>query len=149
VSPFAFQHCSLFAVCSSVSPRMKTPILPLVLVSGLLASAVALRAAAANDIKLTRADDRVRVEVGGQLFTEYIFKGAPKPYLYPVLAADGTPMTRDYPMKKGVPGDVEDHPHHRSIFFTHGNVNGFDFWGEGGGQRQGQILVDSVDSAMK
>jgi hypothetical protein len=45
----------------------------------------------ASKVKLTRLADRVRVEVGGKLFTEYIFKGASRPYLYPVLAADGTP----------------------------------------------------------
>src|SRR5438477_8706627 len=114
---------------------MKSPVFPLLVLAGLVVPCLA-RAAAAQ-AKVTRTDDRVRVEIGGQLFTEYIFKGAPKPYLYPVLAADGTPMTRDYPMKKGVPNEVEDHPHHRSIFFTHGDVNGLDFWGEGNGPRQG------------
>jgi hypothetical protein len=86
------------------------------------------------------------VELGGQLFTEYIFKGAPKPYLYPVLAADGTEMMRHYPMKGkgGVPGEAEDHPHHRSLWFTHGAVNGVDFWLENNEQR-GKILNDSVE----
>jgi hypothetical protein len=128
---------------------MKTRVLPLLLLAGLLAPAFASRAAAADQVKVSRADDRVRVEIGGQLFTEYIFKGAPKPYLYPVFAADGTPMTRDYPMKKGVPGDVEDHPHHRSIFFTHGDVNGLDFWAESNGAKQGRILVESVEQSVK
>ena len=127
---------------------MKTRVLPLLVLS-LLVPAVALRAASASQVKVTRAEDRVRVEIGGQLFTEYVFKGAPKPYLYPVLAADGTPMTRDYPMKKGVPGDVEDHPHHRSMFFTHGNVNGLDFWAESMGAKQGRIVVDSVEQSVK
>jgi hypothetical protein len=107
----------------------------------------ALRAAA-PEVKLTRSADRVRVEIGGQLFTEYIFQGAPKPYLYPVLAADGTELMRHFPMKQGVPGEVEDHPHHRSLWFTHGNVNGIDFWAEGS-DKKGRIVNQSVEHSAK
>ena len=127
----------------------KPPVLPLLALAGLFASAALGRAATASDIKLTRADDRVRVEIEGKLFTEYIFKGAPKPYLYPVLAADGTEMTRNFPMKKDVPGEVKDHPHHRSMFFTHGNVNGLDFWAETNGPKQGRIVSDSVEQSVE
>jgi hypothetical protein len=84
-------------------------------------------------VKLTPLEDRVRVEIGGQLFTEYIFgDGATKPYCYPILAADGTPLTRNFPMKK-VPGEDTDHPWHRSLYFGHSVVNGVDFWNEAGG----------------
>jgi hypothetical protein len=87
----------------------------------------------ALDVKLTQLPDRVRVEVGGQLFTEYIYgDSANHPYCYPVLAADGTPMTRDFPMKK-VAGEDTDHPWHRSLWFAHSMVNGVDFWNEGHG----------------
>jgi hypothetical protein len=121
---------------------MKTRVFSLLMTASVLVPALA--PAAAPQAKIVRADDRVRIELGGQLFTEYIFKGAPKPYLYPVLAADGTQLNRDFPMKKDTEGEDHDHPHHRSIFFTHGDVNGFDFWGEGGGPRQGTIVNDSV-----
>ena len=84
-------------------------------------------------VKLTPIADRVRVEIGGQLFTEYIFgDGATKPYCYPVLASDGTPLTRNFPMKK-VEGEDTDHPWHRSLYFGHSIVNGVDFWNENGG----------------
>jgi Methane oxygenase PmoA len=125
---------------------MNTRVLPLVL-AGLFAPC-ALFAASATAVKLTRADDRVRVELGGSLFTEYIFKGAPKPYLYPVLATDGTELMRNFPMKKGVPGEVEDHPHHRSLWFTHGAVNGVDFWAENSDKR-GKIVSESVEQTVK
>ena len=123
-------------------------ILPLFVLTGLLLPGALL---AANDVAVKRTDDRVRVELGGQLFTEYIFKGAPRPYFYPVLAADGTEMMRNYPMKgkNGVPGEEEDHPHHRSLWFTHGDVNGLDFWGEGAGPKQGKIVNDSVNASTK
>jgi hypothetical protein len=38
-------------------------------------------------------------------------------------------MTRNYPMAK-VPGEETDHPHHRSLWFAHGPVNGVDVWTE-------------------
>lgn len=101
--------------------------------------------AATTPIRLTRSEDRVRVELGGQLFTEFIFKGGPRPYCYPVLAADGTPLTRDFPMRKDTPGEETDHPHHRSLWFTHGDVNGIDFWAEGPGK--GLIVTDDVKVA--
>lgn len=97
----------------------------------LLATLAASLAAAepASRVTVTPQSGRVRIEVDGALFTEYIYAGAPKPYLYPVLAADGTRLTRDYPMAE-TPGEEHDHPHHRSLWFAHGDVNGQDFWTE-------------------
>ncbi len=84
-------------------------------------------------VKLTKLADRVRVEVGGSLFTEYVYgDGASRPYCYPILAADGTSLTRDFPMKN-TPGEETDHPWHRPIMFAHSFVNGVDFWNEGNG----------------
>jgi hypothetical protein len=101
------------------------------------------------EVKLTPLKDRVRVEIGGRLFTEYIFgDGARQPYCYPVLAADGTPMTRNYPMKK-VKGEDTDHPWHRSLWFAHSSVNDVDFWNEGQGdagrspKAKGKIIQDT------
>lgn len=132
---------------------MKTRVLPLIVLASLFAPVASL-AANAPAAKLTRLDDRVRVEFGGQLFTEYVFKGGPKPFLYPVLASDGTELIRHFPMKKDVPGEVADHPHHRSLWFTHGAVNGIDFWAESdlekeGQKRQGRILNQAVEHSVK
>ncbi|MSU51694.1 MAG: hypothetical protein EXS37_21825 [Opitutus sp.] len=96
----------------------------------LLAAASALAADPANAIKLTKLDDRVRVEIGGKLFTEYVFKGASRPYCYPILAADGTSLVRDFPMKE-TPGEDTDHKHHRALMFAHSDANKVDFWNEG------------------
>ncbi|MCA9248041.1 MAG: PmoA family protein [Planctomycetales bacterium] len=81
---------------------------------------------------LQAGDDRVRVEVDGQLFTEYRFRGFAKPILYPVLGPGQTPMTRSYPIEADRAGEAHDHPHHKSIWFAHGAVNGVDFWSEKG-----------------
>ncbi|MBI5766990.1 MAG: PmoA family protein [Verrucomicrobia bacterium] len=93
-------------------------------------ASLTLTRAADLPVKLTQLDDRVRVEVGGQLFTEYIFKGATRPYCYPVNAVDGTSLVRDYPMKN-TPGEDTDHKHHRALMFAHSDVNKIDFWNEG------------------
>ncbi len=113
---------------------------------GLFCTGIALRAAPAPEVKLTRSDDRVRVEIDGKLLTEYIFKGAYRPYLYPVLATDGTPLTRDFPMKQTA-GEDQDHPHHRSLWFAHSDVNGVDFWNQdnvGSPRPKGKIVHDAL-----
>ena len=80
-------------------------------------------------VEITRLDDRLRVEIDGKLFTEYFYKDVPRPYCYPLIGPGAVPMTRDYPMKTRE-GEDHDHPHHRSLWFAHGSVNGLDFWSE-------------------
>jgi hypothetical protein len=81
------------------------------------------------DVQLKKGSDAVDVLVNGKLFTRYVFTGAPKPYCYPIIGPTGKPVTRAYPMEK-VAGETSDHPHHRSLWFTFGDVNGIDFWSE-------------------
>ena len=83
---------------------------------------------AAAKVVLDRQDDRVAVTVEGEEFTTYRFTGHDKPILYPLCAPGGVPLTRSWPIEKGVAGEPEDHPHHESLWFTHGSVNGHDFW---------------------
>lgn len=80
-------------------------------------------------VQVTQLDDRVKVEVGGSLFTEYHFKNVFNPYCYPMLGPGGAAMTRNWPLKN-VPGEEHDHPHHRSFWYSHGDVNGVNFWSE-------------------
>jgi len=70
------------------------------------------------------------VRVGENLLARFNSTGAPKPYLWPLYAPGGVSVTRDYPMRN-TPGEDTDHPHHRGLWFTHGSVNGIDFWTEG------------------
>lgn len=87
------------------------------------------RAAPGAKFTLKRQDPDVRVEVDGKLFTVYLTATGPKPILWPVIGPTGAEMTRAFPMKD-VAGEKHDHPHQRSIWFTHGDVNGVDFWSE-------------------
>ena len=96
-----------------------------------LMAAVSTLAAAAPDSMITikQDADTVRIQTGGKPFTELLF-GADrsKPVFYPVHGPGQIRMTRDFPFKKDTPGEKHDHPHHESLWYTHGDVNGVDFW---------------------
>lgn len=77
----------------------------------------------------TEVEGELDVRVGEELFTTYHFgPGVVRPYLYPVHAAPGIGMTRNWPMMDGVEGETDDHPHHKGIFTAHGEVNGVNNW---------------------
>lgn len=80
-----------------------------------------------SGVALRRDGANIKVLVDGQIFTEYLSDSATKPYLYPVIGPTGAAITRHHPMKK-VEGEDIDHHHQRSFWFTHGAVNGYDFW---------------------
>lgn len=100
-------------------------------------------AVASDSVRFTRLEDRVRIEIGGKLFSEYRFRGAPKPCLFPILDADGIAYTRNWPLRD-VPGEVHDHDWHRSVWFGHGLVNGHDFWREIPEKRTGAIIHEAL-----
>jgi hypothetical protein len=83
---------------------------------------------------------------GGQLVLRYEFSSGTKPIVYPIIGPEGIPMTRDYPMKDATKGGTKDHIHHRSLWLTHGEVNGVDFWLEDA-KKAGRIVHDKVESS--
>jgi len=87
------------------------------------------RTSKTSGVKITELAEKLRVEINGKLFTEYHFKNVPRPYFYPVIGPTGDNITRHWPMKEGE-NEEHDHRHHRSLWFTHGDVNGHDFWSE-------------------
>ncbi len=99
----------------------------------------------ASGVKLIKGNEAVDVIIDGNLFTRYVFSGTPKPYCYPLIGPTGKPVTRDYPMKE-VAGETRDHPHHRSLWFTFGNVNGVDFWTES--PKTGKIVHRKFDKVV-
>jgi len=74
----------------------------------------------------------LRIEVGGKLFSEYVYEDTSRPYMYPIIGPTGAGMTRNWPMKE-VEKEERDHPHHKGWWYTHGDVNGVDFWSEAKG----------------
>ncbi|MFK5923995.1 MAG: PmoA family protein [Verrucomicrobiota bacterium] len=112
--------------------------------SAMLASATLLlfsstHAPAADEgVKITDGDGKLRIELDGKLFTEYLYNSGKSdffPIFYPVLGPGEVLMTRDYPMKKRE-GESSDHPHHRSLWFGHHDINGVDFWAVQGNNKQ-------------
>ncbi len=95
-----------------------------------IACAISHVAGFAAEITAERSPNGVVVKIDGQLFTEYLVRSGSKPVLWPIIGPTGKPMTRDYPMLDH-PGETKDHPHQRSLWFTHGEVNDANLWVEG------------------
>lgn len=132
---------------SKVSSRASSRVVLFRLSAGFLLSAVcwlAVGSAAGETVTLQKLDDRVRVLLDGELFTEYVFDCFGRPVLYPVIGPHGIAMTRHFPMKTDVPGEAHDHPHHTSIWYTHSPVNGVNFFATG--DDKGQCLHEKVVS---
>lgn len=73
------------------------------------------------------SDGKVKITSNGVLVTEYR-TDSKVPYLYPISAPGGTNLSRHWPIENDAKGEEHDHPHHRSLWLSHGSVNGFDFW---------------------
>jgi hypothetical protein len=106
----------------------------------------------AAQVKITQqGNEKITVDIDGKPFTEFwIGPDTHKPYLSPLRTASGIIVTRGYPMKPDVPGESRDHPHHRGLWFTHGDVNGYDFWGneadqKGAGKGKGDVVLKKVN----
>jgi hypothetical protein len=96
--------------------------------------AAAMQNAASDRIRLTpdESNRRVDISIDGKPFTAYIWPTTlDKPVLYPLRTAEGTIVTRGYPLEPR-PGERVDHPHHAGLWFNYGNVNDFDFWNNSG-----------------
>ena len=116
----------------------------------LVAFSLAAPTFAGEPVTATVSDTAIEFKVGGELFTRYhIGKDVAKPYFYPVVAPNGVPVTRGWPMVKGLPDETTDHVHQKSVWFCHGDVipeglelsvkssdkrvKGVDFWAESKG----------------
>ncbi len=100
-------------------------------------------------VQITKGEGKLNITVDGAPFSAYHFEGAPRPYLYPLLGPNQLAMTRNWPMKD-VPNEEHDHPHHRSLWFAFGSVNGVDFWSDGA--KSGKTIHDkflTVESDKK
>jgi len=82
-----------------------------------------------SGVQITEAEGKLRITINGELFSEYHYKDVSRPYLYPLIGPKELPMTRNWPMAEA-PNEEHDHPHHRSWWHAHGEVNGHDFWSE-------------------
>ena len=86
-------------------------------------------------VRAEQLQDRIRVTVDGELFTEYKYADDQKyPYFYPVNGPrSGESVTTE---------SSEPYPHHHSLFFGCDEVSGGNYWQEG--LDQGQIVSQDV-----
>ena len=89
----------------------------------------------ADKVEVVRRGDQVDVAIDGRPFTTYYFSAdVAKPYFQLLRTAEGTIVTRGFPIGNTVPAeelkDPSLEPHQRPMFFGHGDIDGIDFWGE-------------------
>jgi hypothetical protein len=122
----------------------------------LLAAAVAwlpaaCKGGAGDRVRFASVGGRVVVTVGeNQPFAAYQDSGPRGPAVWPLCAPGGVPVTRAFPFAE-VDGEPRDHPHHQSLWFAHGAVNGVDFW-QGQGARivaAGAIEADAATATVR
>ena len=119
--------------------------------------------AEAADVTVTKEKDTVSFKLGTETVAKYQYSGTvrvekgegtkplAKPFLWPVLAPNGVPVTRAWPMDRGGP-DKTDHFHQKSVWFCHGDVipegidlkgkHAVDFWSEAAGH--GRIVCTEI-----
>src|SRR5712691_2195968 len=133
---FVGSGCSNFEGVSMRRPQILTssdPQILVVLVFLSLAARIIGQSALLppEPVELRRDGSHVDVLIGGRPFTTYYFDPAvAKPYFFPLRSAHGTVVTRGFPMTPDIAGEDHDEPHQRAMYFAHGDINGFDLWGE-------------------
>ncbi len=101
-------------------------------------------------VKISRGVDRIAVEIEGKPYTDYFLSpDGNKPYVYPLRTASGIIVTRHFPMEQAA-GETHDHPHHRGMFFAHGDINGINFWATEPGTKaanKGSMILKKIVEA--
>jgi len=99
-------------------------------------------------VKLTEQEGVVRVEIDGKHFGDYRFDEKDvnfhRPYMFPVNASDGQCVTSDQTRT-----NPKEHPHHRSFWVSHGDVNGVDHWAQKGYERHVKFLEPLTGDTIK
>ena len=81
--------------------------------------------------KNNETEKKLDVIMDGKLFTSFCWPdNVYKPILDPVFTSEGTQITRGFPLNPRK-GERNDHIHQVGIWLNYGNVNGYDFWGNG------------------
>lgn len=77
------------------------------------------------------SEKKVDIIIDRKLFTSYCwFDNVFKPILYPIFTSEGTEITRGFPLKARAGERFNEH-HQVGLWLNYGDVNGFDFWGNG------------------
>jgi hypothetical protein len=98
--------------------------------------------ASAAEVEVQKMEHGARITINRAPFAEYLVKSGHQPVVWPIIGPGGQTMT--HPLGTNPLIDKDDHPHHQSLWFNHGLVNGKDFWTEppqdGPRKRDNQIV---------
>ncbi|HME55930.1 MAG TPA: PmoA family protein [Candidatus Lokiarchaeia archaeon] len=103
-------------------------------------------------VSITKKDENtIDIKINNEQLTVLHVNDGLRPYLYPFIGPHGDPITRHFPMKTGVIGETNDHPHHQSVWTAYGDVNEVDHWSAGdmaGTQVTNDIPIASSGAAI-
>jgi hypothetical protein len=93
-----------------------------------------------------QAYEQASFQRDGVEITRYHFGvGLRRPFLFPVIGPAGRSLTR-----MGHPHDPQTHSHHNSVWMSHNDVGGVDFWSDrGGGIVRQKRIVEYKDEGTK
>jgi len=110
-------------------------------------------------VTVQKKPDQLDFRAGNDLVASYHSgSNLAKPYLWPLNAPGGVTVTRAWPIVKDESAGTNDHPHHKSAWFCHGDIipvgiefpkrggeiQGVDFWSENAGR--GQMVCVGLES---
>jgi hypothetical protein len=103
------------------SPRVPEGLPPMRLfLAALMICLLSAVSTEAVEFSVEKEQGGLAIKIDGKAFTHYRTLFQNKPILHPIIGPSGVEMTRS--LESG------DHIHHASLWFTHGGVNGVDFW---------------------
>lgn len=86
-------------------------------------------------------DEQVSLLRDGRELARYHYgAGLRRPFVFPIVGPSGRSLTR-----MGHPHDPITHSHHNSVWVSHHDVNGVDFWGDHG-KGKGRIVHQRIES---
>ena len=95
----------------------------------------------AAGVSFHHSEDAVEVRLDGKPFTTFHYAAKwDKPFLHPLRTASGAVVTRRWPVERKT-GEIEDHTWHRGLWWSHGDINGVDFWRELGREKTGRLIL--------
>ncbi|MFO0813014.1 MAG: PmoA family protein [Gemmatales bacterium] len=69
---------------------------------------------------IKKIGNMLELKIGDAAVGRYLFDPSqPRPHFHPLYTPEGKLLTRQYPMKKDVPGETKDHVHHRGCWVGH------------------------------
>jgi Family of unknown function (DUF6807) len=95
----------------------------------------------AAEISFHEVPGRVEIRIDGRPFSNFCCGSEwSQPFLHPLQTVSGISVTRGYPVEQ-IEGESQDHPWHHGLWYTHGDINGVDFWRDLGPEKTGRLVL--------